>query len=124
MAYLQKIQAFSNERGTLSVLEEGIEIEFPIKRIFYIYGVDSNIVRGGHRHHKNIQALICVHGKCDIYVNNGKSEEIFHLDNPEKCLILKCEDWHTMYNFSSDAVLIVLASEHYDVNDYIDEKYS
>ena len=110
MAHLQKLKTFSNEKGTLSVLEDGKEIDFRINRVFYIYGVDKDTVRGGHRHHKNIQALICVHGTCDIYVNNGKSEEIFHLDEPENCLIMKCEDWHTMYNFSADAVLLVLAS--------------
>ncbi len=124
MAYLLNLHTFSNEKGILTVLEEGKEIGFKINRVFYIYGVEKEVVRGGHRHHKNIQALISVHGTCDIYVNNGKSEEIFLLDEPGKCLIVKCEDWHTMYNFSADAVLLVLASEHYDVHDYIDEKYS
>ncbi len=91
--------------------------------MFFIYGVDPDIVRGGHRHHKNVQSLICVKGSCDIFVNNGKKEEVYNLDSPDLCLILQPEDWHNMYNFSVDAVLLVLASEHYDINDYIDEKY-
>ena len=88
----------------------------------YIYGVD-NSERGGHRHKKTIQAAICLQGKCTIYNNNGNEEQVFELDIPEKCLIIKPEDWHTMYNFSKDAILMVLASDYFDQDDYIFEKY-
>lgn len=124
MARIINIKTISDDRGNLNVLETEKEIPFQIKRIFYIYDIPSQeIVRGGHRHKRTKMALICIHGSCEIYVNNGEFEEFFPLDNPQKCLILETEDWHTMQRFSNDAVLLVLASEYYDINDYIDEEY-
>ena len=123
MAYLIDIRTFKDSRGSLSVLES--EIPFTIKRVYYISGVpDPVVVRAGHRHKINIQALICVNGSCIISNDNGKEKEEFILDNQEKCLILMPEDWHTMHHFTQDAVLLVLASELYDSDDYVDEPYS
>lgn len=121
MPELYTIPTFSDTKGDLSVLDK--VLPFKIKRVFYIYNVDENIVRGGHRHHKTIQALICIKGSCIIHTNNGSLVEDFALSEPNKCLIVNREDWHTMHTFSEDAILLVLASEHYDVNDYIDEAY-
>jgi dTDP-4-dehydrorhamnose 3,5-epimerase-like enzyme len=120
MPKLITIETFSDNRGHLSVLEKNMP--FDIKRVFYIYGVD-NSVRGKHRHHKTIQAVICISGSCKIANNNGKQNEIFELDQPNKCLFLYPEDFHSMYDFSSDAILLVLASEYFDPNDYIYEPY-
>lgn len=120
MAHIIKLKTHSDNRGNLTVIEK--EIPFNIKRIFYIYGVDES-VRGGHRHHKTIQAAICINGSCIVSNNNGKDKEDFLLDHPSKCLILNPEDWHTMHHFTSDAVLLVLASELFDAADYIYEEY-
>ncbi|MEQ9423191.1 MAG: FdtA/QdtA family cupin domain-containing protein [Cyclobacteriaceae bacterium] len=120
MAYLIDLKTFTDTRGNLTVIEK--VIPFDVKRIFYIYGVDDS-ERGGHRHHKTFQAAICIQGSCTIYNNNGCVETSFLLDQPHKCLILKPEDWHTMFNFSEDAILMVLASEFFDANDYITEPY-
>jgi len=120
MAKLLDLKTFADKRGNLTVIEK--VIPFDIKRIFYIYGVDES-VRGGHRHKKTIQAAICIKGKCSIYVNNGNAEETFELDKPNKCVILNPDDWHTMFDFSLDAILMVLASEYFDPDDYIYEKY-
>lgn len=109
----------SDAKGNLTVVEK--ILPFDIKRIYYIYKATG--VRGGHRHKRTTQALICVNGSCEIYSNNGKSEEFFTLNSPEKCLIVYPEDYHTMQKFSSDAVLLVLASEYYDKDDYITENY-
>ncbi|MBP9134882.1 MAG: FdtA/QdtA family cupin domain-containing protein [Saprospiraceae bacterium] len=120
MARLIDLQTFTDQRGNLTVIEKSIP--FDIKRIFYIYGVDSSR-RGGHRHHKTIQAAICIQGSCTISNNDGSKEVVYLLDKPHKCLILEPKDWHEMYAFSPDAILMVLASENYDQNDYIFEKY-
>lgn len=119
MAYFIELPTFSDERGSLTVVEK--ILPFEIKRFYYIYNVFSK--RGGHRHHKTIQALISLNGSCEVYVNNGKEEKIFLLDSPDKTLILEPQDWHTMDKFSKDTILLVLASEYYDINDYIDEEY-
>jgi dTDP-4-dehydrorhamnose 3,5-epimerase-like enzyme len=120
MAKLISLKTFTDTRGNLTVIER--VIPFEIKRLFYIYGVDDSI-RGGHRHHKTVQAAICLKGSCAIYNHDGEREETFQLDSPDKCLILEPKDWHEMLNFSKDAILMVLASEYFDANDYIREKY-
>ena len=120
MAKLIQLKSFSDERGNLTVTEN--QIPFEIKRIFYIYGID-NSVRGGHRHKTTKQAAICLHGSCVVSNNDGKNKEDFLLDHPKKCLLLETNDWHTMHNFTPDAVLLVLASTPFDPTDYIYEAY-
>jgi len=119
MAKKIQLPCFSDERGNLTVIEDAIDFE--IKRIYYIYNARSQ--RGGHRHKKAIQALVSVSGSCEIYINDGKEEEWVVLDNPNECLILDPKDWHTMDKFSEDSILLVISSEKYDIDDYIDEKY-
>jgi dTDP-4-dehydrorhamnose 3,5-epimerase-like enzyme len=123
MAHIITLNTHTDNRGSLTVLEDGIDVDFEIKRFFYIYNVNEKSVRAGHRHHKNKQALICVKGSCIIFVNDGSKKEQFTLDSATKCLILDPADWHTMHDFTRDAILLILASEHYDVTDYIDEEY-
>ena len=120
MAYLLDLKTFTDRRGNLTVIEK--VIPFDIKRIFYIYGVDES-TRGGHRHKTTIQAAICLKGECHIYNNDGKQETNFILNQSNKCLILEPMDWHAMDHFSPDAMLMVLASEYYDADDYIFEPY-
>jgi len=121
MAELINLKKFTDKRGNLVVIEK--VIPFDVKRIFYIYGVDESR-RGGHRHHKTIQAAICIKGACTIYNNDRKEESVYVLDQPDKCLILEPLDWHVMYDFTPDAILMVLASEYFDEKDYIFEPYS
>lgn len=120
MAKIIDLKTFTDKRGNLTVIEK--VIPFDIKRIFYIYGVDES-KRGGHRHKKTIQAAICIKGSCTIYNNDGATEQEFKLDQPNKCLIIEPQDWHTMYHFSPDAILMVLASEYFDESDYIFQPY-
>ncbi|MBL0329978.1 MAG: FdtA/QdtA family cupin domain-containing protein [Bacteroidetes bacterium] len=120
MAHIIDLKTFTDKRGNLTVIEK--VIPFDIKRVFYIYGVDDS-KRGGHRHHKTIQAAICIKGSCTIHNNDGTVETDFELNQPNKCLILEPQDWHTMDHFSSDAILMVFASEYFDAADYIHEPY-
>jgi dTDP-4-dehydrorhamnose 3,5-epimerase-like enzyme len=119
MAHIIELPTFEDDRGNLTVVEKNLPFE--IKRFYYIYDVTSK--RGGHRHKKTIQALICLGGSCEIYVHDGEKEETILLDSPSKCLILDPKDWHTMDNFSKGSTLLVFSSEFYDKDDYIDEEY-
>jgi dTDP-4-dehydrorhamnose 3,5-epimerase-like enzyme len=121
MAEIIDLKTFTDSRGNLTVIEK--LFPFDIKRVFYIYGVDDS-VRGGHRHKKTFQAAICLQGECDIENNDGNSSFLYRLDSPSKCLLINPGDWHIMKNFSRDAILMVLASEYYDVGDYIFEAYN
>ena len=120
MAYLIDLKTHKDSRGNLTVIEK--MLPFDIKRVFYIYGVD-NSVRGGHRHHKTIQAAICIQGSCIIENDNGKEKNAFVLNEPDKCLIIQPEDWHQMHSFTKDGILLVLASENYNSEDYITKPY-
>jgi len=121
MAYLIDLKTHTDKRGNLTVIEK--VLPFDIKRIFYIYGVDGS-VRGGHRHHNTVQAAICITGSCKIYNNDNIEETTFNLNKPSKCLIIEPKDWHQMFDFTPDAILMVLASENYNERDYIFDKYS
>lgn len=122
MAHIISLKTHKDHRGDLTVLEK--VLPFEIRRIYYIYNANEAI-RGNHRHLKTIQAAISVSGKCKINVKSGdyQKEDLFKLDSPEKCLILNPEDYHYMYDFSKDCVLLVIASEYFDADDYIDENY-
>jgi dTDP-4-dehydrorhamnose 3,5-epimerase-like enzyme len=120
MARILCLNSKVDERGTLTVLQD--EIPFDIKRVFYIYNSDGSI-RGGHRHHRTIQAAVCINGECKIFINNGKESQIYNLNKPDICLILEPEDFHEMIEFNNNAILLVLASENYDPNDYIFNNY-
>lgn len=123
MAYLLQLPTFADPRGNLTVLDKIDQLlPFVIRRIFYIYGVDDS-VRGKHRHHKTKQAAICLKGSCIIYSHDGTKAEDFLLDAPHKCLILEPQDWHKMYRFTPDAILLVFASEPFIKTDYIYDEY-
>lgn len=106
-------------RGLLSVIESRKQVPFDIKRVFYIYNTKEGVRRGFHAHHKTRQALISISGSCKVYLDNTVRKEDVLLDSPNKILVLEPNDWHEMYDFSEDCVLLVLASELYDSNDYI-----
>ncbi len=120
MAQLLCLETFTDTRGNLTVIEK--VVPFNIKRIFYIYGVDSSI-RGRHRHKTTLQAAICLQGSCRIYCNTGDKEDYYNLDSPSKCLIIDAKDWHFMDQFTSNAILMVLASTLYNEEDYIFTPY-
>ena len=111
-----------DERGNLIVAEgEGIDIPFAIKRVFYIYGSDANVIRGQHANKKTEFVLINVCGTSKVKMTDGREEKIIVLDRPRMGLYLKSMIWKEMYDFSEDTIMLVLASEHYDANEYIRE---
>ncbi len=119
MSYLIQIPEISDSRGTLNFIDK--LLPFDIRRVFYISDVKK--MRGGHRHKKTTLALICIHGQCVVTIQSPSSKEQLLLNSKSQCLILEAIDWHTMDKFSKGAVLLVLASEYYDEDDYIYEPY-
>lgn len=120
MAYIVELPTFTDSRGSLTVCEK--ILPFEVKRSYWIYSLGGE-ERGGHRHKQTRQAIVCVSGSCEIFCDDGEKNELFLLDSPKKCLIVETVDWHTMSNFSNNTVLLVLASEYFDKQDYIEEKY-
>ena len=108
-----------DERGKLVVVEGAQDIPFEIKRVFYIYGSDSQVVRGQHANRNSEFVLINVSGSSKVRVDNGFEEEIIELNRPRMGLYLPTMVWKDMYDFSEDSVLLVLANTHYDGHEYI-----
>ncbi len=112
-------QPHGDERGQLVALEEFKDIPFQIKRVYYMYDTGEGVERGFHAHKCLQQILICIHGSCKIRLDNGKEKKIVPLEKPYEGLYVSNVMWREMFDFSSDAVLLVLASELYDESDYI-----
>lgn len=108
-----------DNRGQLIAIEECKDIPFDIKRVYYMYDTVSDAVRGKHAHKSLQQILICTSGSCKILLDDGKEKQIVELNKPYEGLYITNAIWREMYNFSKDAVLMVLASNYYDESDYI-----
>ena len=108
-----------DERGKLVVIEGNKTIPFEIKRVFYIYGSDPDVVRGQHANRDSEFVLINVAGTSKVRITDGNEEFIASLDRPMIGVYIPKMVWKDMYDFSSDSVLLVLASTHYDGKEYI-----
>ena len=112
-------QQHGDERGQLVALEEIKDIPFKVKRVYYMYDTGKDVTRGFHAHKKLEQILICIHGSCKIRLDNGFEKKVVPLEKPYEGLYVSNSMWREMFDFSEDAVLMVLASELYDEADYI-----
>lgn len=111
--------ALDDARGSLVALEGNKSIPFDIKRVYYVFGTQPGVARGFHAHKALKQVAVCVTGKCKMLLDNGTEKAEVWLDSPTQGLFIEEMVWREMHDFSSDCVLLVLASEHYDENDYI-----
>jgi UDP-2-acetamido-3-amino-2,3-dideoxy-glucuronate N-acetyltransferase len=116
---LHHLPVITDLRGSLSVGEFPKQIHFIPKRYFLVFDVESSEIRGEHAHKKCQQFLICIKGSCSVVADDGKNREEFKLDAPNIGLYLPPMTWGIQYRYSSDAVLLVFASEFYDAEDYI-----
>ncbi len=108
-----------DERGKLVIIEGGITIPFEIKRVFYIYDSDREVIRGQHANRISEFILVNVAGQSKCRITDGKEEFIVELNRPMMGVYIPPMIWKDMYDFSADSVLLVLASTHYDNSEYI-----
>ena len=119
---LIKIVSFpplGDDRGSLVALEGLKTVPFEIKRVYYIFGTKKNVSRGFHAHRNIKQIVVCVTGSCRFVIDDGNNREEVLLNSPTKGLLIENFIWREMHDFTSDCVLIVLASEYYKESDYI-----
>ena len=108
-----------DERGKLVVIEGNQSIPFEIKRVFYIYDSDSDVVRGQHANRESEFVLINVSGSSKVYIDDGMENMVVELNRPMMGVYIPKMVWKDMYDFSEDSVLLVLANTHYDGQEYI-----
>jgi dTDP-4-dehydrorhamnose 3,5-epimerase-like enzyme len=121
MSIIKLIQFTSHgdHRGELISLEQHNNIPFEVKRVYYLFNTSEREARGFHAHITLKQVAVCVSGSCRVVLDDGKKKEDVVLDSPFKGLYIDSMIWREMYDFSPDCVLMVIASELYDEEDYI-----
>jgi acetyltransferase-like isoleucine patch superfamily enzyme/dTDP-4-dehydrorhamnose 3,5-epimerase-like enzyme len=116
---LHRLPLIDDIRGELSFGEFPSHVPFPIKRYFLVFGVSSEHIRGEHAHKTLHQFLVCVHGRCNVVVDDGTHHREFILDSPSIGVYVPPMVWAVQCQYSPDAVLLVLASDYYDPEDYV-----
>ena len=105
--------------GNLTVADNGQLLPFDIKRVFYIYDVPGGVERGGHSHKKLQQVIVAISGAFDVLLDDGVNQRNVTLNRPNQGLLVPPGVWAKEHNFSSGVVYLVLASDHYDEDDYV-----
>jgi hypothetical protein len=108
-----------NEAGNITVIENGINIPFDVKRVYYLYDIPGGEARGGHAHYELEQYIIAASGSFDVILNDGNNRKIVTLNRPNLALHIVPGLWRELDNFSSGSISLVLASHIYDEKDYI-----
>ncbi|SFA97028.1 sugar 3,4-ketoisomerase [Clostridium frigidicarnis] len=116
---LYNFKEIGDYRGVLVPIEQLKNIPFEIKRIYYMYDTKKEIVRGKHAHKTLQQILICINGQCKVLLDDGKEKSVVNLDRRNLGLYIGPNTWREMFEFSEEAVLVVLASDYYKEEDYI-----
>lgn len=116
------LHTYSDERGSLTVCENMKDIPFDIKRVYWIYDVPKEKERGGHANKISYQFLVAIKGQVDIVLENKEGRKVYHLNEPDKGLLIPPMTWNELLNFSDDAVLLVLSSQFYQPEMYINSK--
>jgi len=109
----------TDQRGSLVALEQGIEIPFDMKRVYFIYGVGGDDRRGLHAHRNLKQLMVCVSGNCKVLLDDGGEKVVVSLNSPSKGITVNSMVWREMYDFSEGCVLMVVADDIYRECDYI-----
>lgn len=117
---MDTLSTHTDERGTLTVVESGQTLPFEVKRAYWIYDVPKGMSRGRHANFTSFQYLVAVKGYVRICMENKEGKKNYCLDSPSKGLLIPPYTWNELLEFSEDAVLLVLSSQHYDRKTYID----
>ena len=104
----------ADPRGTLTAIEEGAHVPFPIKRVFLVHGVEQGVPRGGHAHRDTDQVILAAHGGLAVRVTDGRDEQVFRLEDPATGLYVPRMLWVDLLDFTAETVCLVLASTTYD----------
>ena len=116
---MDRLKTFTDNRGNLTIIEEGHEVPFKIQRVYWIHGVPQGEERGWHSNKISSEYVIAVNGSVEITLEDKKGRRTYLLDSKEKGLLIPPDTWDEIRNFSPDAVLLVLASHSYDETAYI-----
>ena len=115
---LVDLTVHGDERGNLVAIEKGSGIDFDIKRVFYMYSLDNKYNRGEHANKNSKFLLVALSGSLKVFLDDGNKQETIELSSPDRGIYINNMVWKRMCDFSNDCVVMVLASEVYDKNEY------
>lgn len=115
---LHDLPKISDPRGSLTFIEGNRHVPFAIERVYYLYDVPGGAERGGHAHKALHQLIVAMSGSFDVVLDDGRRKHRFHLNRSHMGLYVCPMIWRELDNFSSGSVCMVLASSHYDEDDY------
>ncbi len=113
------LHSLGDDRGQLIVFEKGVNCPFDVKRVFYIFDTKYDMSRGCHANKNSEFLLVVINGSCRVKIDNGKEQSDVLLNRPDKGLYLNKMVWKEMYEFSYNAVLMVLSNMPYHEEEYI-----
>ncbi|TJZ74044.1 sugar 3,4-ketoisomerase [Chitiniphilus eburneus] len=119
---LMQLQKHGDERGALIALEEVRNVPFAVKRVYYLFDTQQGVRRGFHAHRVARQMAVVVRGSCRFLLDDGREQIEMLLEHPAQGLLIEPMIWHEMYDFSPDCVLLVLADDYYNEQDYIRDR--
>jgi hypothetical protein len=114
-----QLRGASDPRGRINFVETGADLDFPIRRAFWIHGVPAGQDRGHHAHRQTRLVLVALSGGTDLVLDDGQRRETVRLDRPDLGMIVEPWVWHELHAFAPGTVVLVLASTGYSEADYI-----
>ena len=112
---------FMDARGGLSFAESQGHVPFAVERVFWLYNLSGCRSRGGHSHGHCAQVVVAVHGSFDLVLDDGEVATTIHLDSPHRGVLIAPTVWDELKNFAEGTVVMVMASHHFDAEDYISD---
>jgi hypothetical protein len=110
-----------NLAGNITIIQNGDNQLFDVKRVYYLYDILGGSERGGHAHKKLYQLIVAASGSFDVILNDGRNKKTIQLNRPDFGILIMPGIWRELINFSSGAICLVLASHKFDEADYIRE---
>jgi hypothetical protein len=117
--HILQLNKIHNPAGNITIIEGQNNIPFHICRIYYLYDIPGGECRGGHAHKELFQLLIAAGGCFEVLLDDGLNKKIVRLNRPNFGLLIVPGIWRELFEFSSGAICLVLASHIYSENDYI-----
>lgn len=114
-----ELDKHSHDQGNITVVENGVDVPFEVRRAYYLYDVPGGESRGGHAHYELRQLIVAASGSFDVRLDDGNVKRTFTLNRPYQGLLVTPGLWRELDNFSSGSVCLVLASMAYEEADYI-----
>jgi hypothetical protein len=116
---LVELRTVFDHRGSLSFVEAGVDVAFEIRRVYWVYDVPSRASRAGHSHRALRQLYVAMSGAFRVHLDDGWQQREVLMSNPNQGLLITPGIWRELHEFSSNACLLVLASDHFEEADYI-----